>query len=107
MRKLALLITLLGFLILISILIFQKPLEITNSGQLSSLTQNQLVQVSGIITKQTQKDNIYTLALNNNLSLIYSGKYQNFLNKNVTITGIYDNFLYNKIKVLKIQINDN
>jgi len=104
MRKLSLLVTLIGFLILISLLIFQKPIEITNSSQLSHLTQNQLVKIEGIITKQSQNNNQILLVLNNNLSLSYTGNYQNFLNKNISATGTYDNFLYDKIKILKIEI---
>lgn len=91
---------------LISILIFQKPTEIKSSEQLTNLTQNQIVSAKGTITKQSQNNNLILLTLNNNLSLTYSGKYENFLNKNVSITGTYDNFLYDKIKVLKIQVRN-
>ncbi|MEK6889537.1 MAG: hypothetical protein AABW80_05530 [Nanoarchaeota archaeon] len=103
MRKLSFILAFVGLFALISILVFQEPLEITSEKQLTSLIQNQLVLVSGKVIKQTQYTDIITLKLNNNITLTYSGKHQNFLNSNISSIGLYDNFQYPKIKILEIR----
>ena len=103
MRKLSFILALIGLFALLSILFFQKPLEIDEESQLVGKIQNQLLYTSSKIIKQTQSHNFILLKLDNNLTLIYSGEYQNFLNHNVSITGTLDNFQYSKIKVLEIK----
>ncbi|MDO8564113.1 MAG: hypothetical protein Q7R87_03830 [Nanoarchaeota archaeon] len=104
MNKLPLFLTLLGILALILILNLSQPIEINSQEDLLNLTQNQKVQVSGKVIEQKDYDKITFLTLNNNLNLTYSGKYFNFLEKDIRVTGTYDNYNYPKIKILELKI---
>ncbi len=105
MKKTAPVITLIGLFTLILILNLSNPIKISSQADLSNLTPNQKVQVEGIVISQRDNNQNTILTLENNITLIYSGSYFNFLNKNIKAIGIYDNFKYDKIKVLQIKIN--
>lgn len=104
MKKLSISITLIGLFLLILLLNFQNPIKIHSQQELSKLTPNQKVQVEGKVISQLANNQNTILTLENNLTLIYSGPYFNFLNKKIEAIGIYDNFNYGKIKILKINI---
>ena len=104
MRILFIIVTLLGLLILLSILDLGKAIEVNSALDLDKLTQNQKVKFSGKVIDQESSKDFLILKLDTNLTLTYSGEKSNFLNKNISGTGIYDEFIYKKIKTLKIKI---
>jgi uncharacterized membrane protein SpoIIM required for sporulation len=102
MRKIAFILTILGMLVLFSILLFQKPILINSPEELTKQIPNQLVQAKGTITQENTIKNSKILLLDNNLKAscdLYCPKY---LNKSLTIIGTYDEF-YSQIKILEIK----
>ena len=107
MNKLSLIITLIGLFTLILILNLSNPIKITSQEQLSKLNENQKVEIKGKVISQKENNQNTILILDNNLTLIYSGSYFNFKDKKVEVIGTYNSFKYNKIRVLKIEIQKN
>jgi len=103
--KLAFLAAILGISVLFSVLLFQKPIEITEKNNLSLLMQNTLVSVKGTVSKQTPAQDYCFIQLNNSISFkFYSRENLSLLNKKIKITGRinqYQNYTY--IKALKIE----
>lgn len=104
MKNTTIILTLICLSILLTLLLFSPAIKINNFNELKSLIQNQKVQLSGKIIEQKDYDKITILKLDNNITLTYSDNYINLLNKNIEVTGTYDDFIYPKIKVLKIKI---
>ena|SRR3989339_539512 len=102
MRKIAFILCILGMLCLLSILLFQKPLILSNSENLTSIIPNTLIQISGTVIQETLIKNSKILTLDNNIKASCDLSCPNFLNETVLIIGIYDNF-YNQIKILEIK----
>lgn len=104
MKNITLILTIICLSVLLTLLLFSPAIKLNNFNELSSLIQNQKVQVSGKVIDQKDYNKISILKLDNNITLTYSGKYFNFLNKEILFTGVYDDFIYSKIKVLEIRI---
>jgi len=102
MRKISFILCILGMFALLSILLFQKPTNISNSESLSSLIPNTLIQVSGIVIQETIIKNSKILLLDNELKASCDLSCPKSLNKTVEIIGTYDDF-YNQIKILEIK----
>ena len=106
MRRLSFIITILGIFILISLIIFQKPIEVLSPLDISDLTDNIKVSTSGKVIEEKPYNSFTLLKLDNNLELECScPQNQRFLNKNISVLGIKNSFnKKNRIKVLRIQI---
>jgi hypothetical protein len=104
MKKLALIITLIGLTCLFTYSILTNPVKISSLKDLKELNENQKVRVGSKVLEQKYYDKYIYLKLENNLTLIYSGKDFNFINKEVEAQGIYDSFNYPKIRTTKIII---
>jgi len=89
-------------LALLSILLFQKPLPLSNSESLPSLIPNTLIQISGTVVQETLIKKSKILTLDNDLKASCDLSCPNFLNKTVLIIGTYDDF-YNQIEILEIK----
>lgn len=106
MRRLALLISLLGISVLLSINIFSSPIQINSQKEIPFLQENQKVQISGKVVKDSEYPNYHLLVLNNSIKLHFqSANRLNYLNKNISATGrvsIYSNSI--RINVLEMKI---
>ena len=69
MKRLALIITIVGLFALFGYLKFSQPLVITNLNQTYSLVDNQKVLLSGSMTSQRSYDENVIILIDNNLSL--------------------------------------
>ena len=100
----ALIISLLGILVLILIMNSQSPLAINNIQKINSLSDNELITLSGIVQKQNNYDSYSTLKISN-LTLFSSRLHENYIGKNVEIlaqTEKYSN--KTQLNLLKITI---
>lgn len=100
MKLIALGFALLGILILISILFFQPIKEIASQEDLNATEENQKVIVEGKAIQIRQFGQSNLLILDNKIELICNCP--QFLNKNVSATGLVDNFNKKRVRVLKI-----
>jgi len=100
MRRISFVLAILGILILLVILVSQKPISISSYEELANLTANSKIITSGFVIQQTS----YSIKLDNNLSL-YCNNCPSCKNKNVSIIGIIEDYNNKKeINVLKIKI---
>jgi hypothetical protein len=107
MRRLALIITILGLFTLLLILNSQQPTPIESSDQLQNITENGLIQVSGIVIKETYNQNSRSLTLSNNLKLTCACKdLPSLKGRNIEATAIIERFNNQEtLEVLEIKIN--
>jgi hypothetical protein len=105
MRRYSFIIAVLGILSLIVLLIFSPPINVTSPSQLTNLTENQKILISGQVLSEKTSNYDKTLILDNNISLNLDKNSPFFLNKNITALCLLNNY-DNKItlKALKIKI---
>ncbi|MEK6850580.1 MAG: hypothetical protein AABX85_03320 [Nanoarchaeota archaeon] len=104
MRKVALMLALIGMVLLAANLYLSKPIEISSQNQLSKLQDNQKVSVSGKVIDENIYSNSRTLILDNNLTLYCNcNNLQTLKEKNIQAIGIIDTFQKTKINILKIK----
>lgn len=102
MKKLALFITLIGIFILLIILNCSSPLSINTSQNISLLRVNQKISIFGEVTSQTSNK----LIIDKNLEVYCDCSSKNYLNKNISILGIIEEYYNTKIiNALIIQID--
>jgi hypothetical protein len=106
MKYLAIIITVLGILSLSLILFLQKPSYINSPEQLSSLIENQQIITQGQVMEERYLSNSKIIALNNDIEIIVDKSIPYLINKNITVLGVYDNFLKPRIKALKINVQN-
>ena len=102
MRKIAFILTILGMLVLLSMLLFQKPIFINSPEELTKQIPNQLVQAQGTVVQETLSKKYKIILLDNELEASCDLSCPNFVNKTVSILGNYDDF-YSQIKILEIK----
>jgi len=106
MRRLSLIVALLGIFFLIIISNFAPPKSISSPKELSSLNSNQKVLVSGKVIKETYSKNNLILHLNNNVTLLCPIPCPSLLNKNISAIAKYESFNNNYyLKILKLNYN--
>jgi hypothetical protein len=105
MQKIALLISLLGIALLLTLTGIQKPIEISSAAQLEKLKDNQKVIVTGKVIDQRVYKTSTTLILEKNLSLVCDHcKLSSLKEKSIKAEGIIDNFNRKiSIKVLTLE----
>ena len=103
MRKYAFIIAILGIFVLLLFLNYQAPIPVSAPENLKNLTENQKVLTRGtVIEEKFQKSN-KILVLDNNLEILCDIKSPYYVNKNITILGVYDNFQKPRIKAMEIK----
>ncbi len=101
MRRFSFILTILGILLLI-IILNQKPIEINSEEDLEKIPENKKIKIIDKVVSEKIQGNLRILTLENNIKLICDCK--NYLNKKIYIEGIKDNYLNkNQIIVLKIK----
>lgn len=104
MKKLALILTLIGMMLLATHLYLSKPMEISSQNQLSKLQDNQKVSVSGKVIEEKIYSTSRTLILDNNITLSCACKnLQTLKGINISVIGVLDTFQKTKINILKIK----
>lgn len=98
MRRIAFIITIIGIFTLLSILTFQKPVQVNSINEINNIEDNKEIIIKGNVTSQTQS----TITLSNRIKVqCYSCP--SYLNKEITLKAIvekYNNKTY--IKTLKV-----
>ncbi len=103
MRRISLILTIVGIFILI-ILLNQEPIQITSINNLTSLQQNQKIILQGEVIEERISKNSKLIILDNELQLYCPLPCPSYLNKNITAIGILETWTETKrIKLLKIQ----
>ena len=97
MRKLAILICILGILNLLFIFILLPAKPIHSPEELNLLLASTKVSVSGFVTEANPWGNSFLLKLDNGMQIISNKPY---LKKNISILGLVDDF--NDKKLIKI-----
>jgi hypothetical protein len=99
MKKLSFSLAIIGIFILLIILNYSPPLLITSSQNISILRANQKISVAGEVTSQTSAK----LILDNKLEIYCDCSSKSYLNKNVSILAIVEEYDNKKtLQVLKI-----
>ena len=105
MRKISLILTLLGILILLILLNLQNSIKITNNSQIKDLEDNAKIQLTGLVTSQTNSQII--IQTKSDEIKLSCDNCPNYKNKSVTAYAITEN--YNKrvyLTALSIKEND-
>lgn len=103
--SLALFLTFLSFLFLY--LLLQKPIIIESKKEIENLKNNQIVLLNGKITKEKTYGNLKVLTMEEIELVCYSCPPENYINRNVSVTGLVS--IYNgkkEIRVLSIKSTD-
>lgn len=106
MKYLALIVALIGLSLLFTIFWASETTPIYSTEELSKLIQNQKVSSEGKVIQQRPFGKSILLKLDNDIELLCSSfcHYSNLLQKNISIEGSYDDFLFPKIKINKFYI---
>ena len=106
MKKICLIISILGLFFLLLISSLSAPIKITSESNLSEFPPNQQFLVQGKVIEETLTKNNKILQLDNNFQLQCPKDCPQFLNKN--ISAIVKSEFYNEkyyLKVLKLSYN--
>ena len=104
MRKVALILTLIGMILLAANLYLSNPIEVSSQNQLSKLQDNQKVSVSGKVIDEKIYSNSRMLILENNISLYCTCKnLQSLKGIDIQVIGTIDTFQKTKINILNIK----
>lgn len=104
MKKISLILSLLGLLILLLILFFSKPITINSLEDLTKLENNQKVALSGLIVEEKILGDNSILILESNIKLYCSSCKSTFKDKNIQAVGVINTFYGNNtLDVLKIK----
>ncbi len=104
LRKLSLIITMVGILSLFLILSLSKPIEVDSPSELSKLTANQKVQTVGkVVSERALYEKTKLILLDNSIELICDDcpPYSNKTVQALGITEIYQN--KTQLSVLRIK----
>ena len=105
MKNAALLLSLAGLIFLSLILLFQKPVPVSDYSQLNSLEENTLVSVQGNITNIYSYGKRYQIQLNNDINCLVNSIPKN--KTNLRVVGITQKY-QNKTNILALELsNDN
>ena len=107
MRKWQFIISVVGIFVLL-ILTMELPVKSINSQKdLEKLVDNQKVELSGRVIKESQWGTSLLLTLDNKVQLICNcPKSKIYQNKNISALGLVSSFGGKRVKVLRLKEND-
>lgn len=91
-KKISLIITVIGLLILSFFLSFQKSIPITTQQNISDFQDNQRLTFTGLVTEEIPSLKSKTLILDNFLKVYDCPKSNSYLGKNLTVLALLDDF---------------
>jgi|SRR3989338_442357 len=105
MRRFALSASLLGLALLLCLLLFTKPIEITQETNLTSLQPNQKLSITGEVTSEQLTKYYRILILNNELKLYCEMPCKTHLNKKIEAEAYLERY-QDKEKLIVLYIKE-